>query len=160
MALRNSGSTPTPAAIRLMSDLRHINVESPEGISASPVRDDDLFHWNATIVGPDDTPWEGGIFTLRLSFPPNYPDKPPKVQFLTSYMYHPNVFSDGSLCLDIIQDKWSPVYSVSSILTSVQSLLTDPNPDSPANPEAASLYVRDIKAYNRKVRQCVQRTLD
>ncbi|MCO5581285.1 hypothetical protein L7F22_035164 [Adiantum nelumboides] len=101
----------------------------------------------------------GGIFSLRLIFGENYPEKPPRVRF-TSEVYHPNVYSDGTLCMDIIQDAWSPCHNVSTILTSIQSLLTDPNPASPANPDAAHLCQTDIKAYNRKVRQCVRKSLD
>eukprot|EP01102_Stenamoeba_stenopodia_P000747 TRINITY_DN10695_c0_g1_i1.p1 TRINITY_DN10695_c0_g1~~TRINITY_DN10695_c0_g1_i1.p1 ORF type:complete len:158 (-),score=22.77 TRINITY_DN10695_c0_g1_i1:78-551(-) len=155
-------STPpnsTPATIRLLSDLRQISQEPPEGCSASPVHDNDLFTWTATITGPDDTPWEGGVYQLKLVFSPMYPDKPPKVKFITE-MFHPNVYGDGTLCLDIIQDKWSPIYSVSSILTSIMSLLTDPNPASPANPEAAALYQSDRKAYNRRVRRCAQKSVE
>ena len=94
-------------------------------MSASPVSDDNLFVWEATVIGADETPWEGGIYSLRITFSDQYPQKAPKVRFVTS-VFHPNVYVDGSLCLDIIQDKWSPVYSVSSLLTSIQSLLTDP----------------------------------
>jgi ubiquitin-protein ligase len=126
----------------------------------------------------------GGIFTLRLQFPDQYPDKPPRVRF-TCDMFHPNggsffirlcvcdarasclarslaVFSDGSLCLDIIQDMWKPIYTVGMLLTSIQvrthvhllsrfpllctpcycitqSLLSDPNCNSPANLDAAQV---------------------
>ena len=68
--------------------------------------------------------------------------------------------SDGSLCLDIIQDMWSPCQSVSSILTSIQSLLQDPNCASPANPEASNLYSTDKKEYNRRVRRIAQRSVE
>jgi hypothetical protein len=61
----------------------------------------------------------GGIYQVRLQFPDQYPEKPPRVRFHTN-VFHPNVFSDGTLCLDIIQDKWKPIYTVGTILTSVQ----------------------------------------
>lgn len=98
------------------------------------------------------------ILIAKKAFSEAYPSKPPKVRFL-SKMFHPNIYKDGSICLDIIQDKWSPVYTVSSILTSIQSLLCDPNIDSPANPEAAQLYCSDRKAYNRRVRKCAEESL-
>ena len=85
------------------------------------------FVWKACIFGPADTPWEGGVFQLRLQFSKDYPQTAPSVQFL-SRMFHPNIYKDGALCLDIIQDKWKPIYTVSTILTSIQSLLQDPNP--------------------------------
>jgi len=96
---------------------------------------------------------------LRLDFPKEYPQKPPKVRF-TSQIFHPNVFKDGTLCLDIIQDQWSPIYTVGSILTSIQSLLTDPNPASPANPEAAKLFQSDEKKYRKQVRKFVANSLE
>uniref|UniRef100_A0A803KVT9 UBC core domain-containing protein n=1 Tax=Chenopodium quinoa TaxID=63459 RepID=A0A803KVT9_CHEQI len=124
--------------------------------------DDNLFVWSATIFGPDETPWEGGVFSLRLTFTDNYPEKPPRVRF-TSDIFHPNgnnslpseflitVYHDGTLCMDIIQEAWSPCHNVATILTSIQSLLTDPNPSSPANPEAAQLFQHDSQAYNKFV---------
>lgn len=151
--------TATAASLRLMADLKAISQEPPDGCSASPCSDENLFVWSATIFGPDDTPWEGGVFSLRITFTEHYPEKPPRVRF-TSEMFHPNVYNDGSLCLDIIQDMWSPCQSVSSILTSIQSLLQDPNCASPANPEASQLYVNDKKEYNRRVRKMAQRSVE
>jgi ubiquitin-conjugating enzyme E2 A len=150
---------PPPEHPQLTSELRELTADPPSGISASPSTEDNLFQWNATLIGPDESPWEGGIYTLRLQFPDQYPDKPPRVRFLTE-MFHPNIFADGSLCLDIIQDKWKPIYTVSSILSSVQSLLCDPNTDSPANVDAAKLYKENKKEYNKRVRRCAEKSLD
>lgn len=88
--------------LRLLSDLKSIKQDPPLGCSASPASDENLFVWNATIFGPDDTPWEGGIFHLKITFSESYPGKPPRVRF-TSELFHPNVFKDGNICLDIIQ---------------------------------------------------------
>ena len=131
------------AMLRLASDKKALEVDAPSGVSASPSSEDNLFQWNATVIGPDESPWEGGIYTLRLQFPDQYPDKPPRVRFITE-MFHPNIFADGSLCLDIIQDKWKPIYTVASILSSVQSLLCDPNTDSPANQEVRGDFFYDF----------------
>lgn len=76
---------------------------------------------------PADTPFEDGSFRLTLSFTDAYPNKPPTVRFV-SKMFHPNIYMNGELCLDILQNRWSPTYDVAAILTSVQSLLNDPNP--------------------------------
>src|SRR5258708_5535342 len=75
-----------------------------------------------------DTPFEDGTFKLTLQFDESYPNKPPTVKFL-SRMFHPNVYANGELCLDILQNRWSPTYDVAAILTSIQSLLHDPNPN-------------------------------
>eukprot|EP01025_Chloroclados_australasicus_P006758 TRINITY_DN1215_c1_g1_i5.p3 TRINITY_DN1215_c1_g1~~TRINITY_DN1215_c1_g1_i5.p3 ORF type:complete len:171 (-),score=14.81 TRINITY_DN1215_c1_g1_i5:353-865(-) len=147
------------ALLRLQSDLRSIKVEPPEGVSASPMSEDNLFIWTATIFGPDDTAWEGGLFQLRITFTDSYPSKPPRVRF-TSEVFHPNVYADGTICMDTIQDQWSPCHNICTLLTSIQSLLNDPNCASPANPEAAQLYQSSIKDYNRKVRRIAQRSVE
>jgi len=144
--------------LRLMSDLRTMKQQPPEGVSASPIGDDNLLVWGGTVFGPDDTPWEGGIFSLRMTFTEQYPDKPPRVRF-TSEMFHPNIYPDGTLCMDLIQDNWSPVYSVGSILMAIRSLLTDPNCASPANPEAAQLFQTDVKGYGRRVRRVAEKSV-
>lgn len=143
--------------LRLLSDLKAINENPPEGVSASPLNDDNLYIWGATISGPDDSPWEGGLYSVRLVFPDNYPEKPPKVRFTTE-MFHPNVYADGSICLDILQNRWSPTYDVSAILTSIQSLLDEPNPNSPANSLAAQLYQENRREYEKRVATIVEQS--
>jgi ubiquitin-conjugating enzyme E2 A len=152
-------SSPSAAMLRLLSDLRSIKNDPPEGCSASPQSEDNLYVWSASICGPADSPWEGGIFALRVAFADSYPAKPPAVRFV-SEVFHPNIYRDGSVCLDILQDRWSPVHSVATILTSLRSLLSDPNLASPANPEAAALLQSDPAAYNKKVRRLAQRSLE
>ena len=74
-------------------------------------------------------------------------------------VYHPNIYPDGSLCLDIIGERWNPTFTMGTLLASIQSLLSDPNPDSPANPEAARVFESDRKEYNRRVRRVAERSL-
>ena len=73
-------------------------------------------------------------------------------------MFHPNIYSDGSICLDILKHAWSPVYDVSSILTSIQSLLTDPNPNSPANATASKMFVNNYQEYCARVKAVVEQS--
>jgi ubiquitin-conjugating enzyme E2 A len=119
------------------------------------VSDENMHLWQATLFGPEDSIWEGAILNLTLSFGADYPDRPPKVKFTTD-MFHPNVYGDGSVCLDILQDKWKPIYTVSSVLVSLRSLLCDPNPSSPANPIAAEIFKSNPKEYAKRVRRCVE----
>lgn len=112
------------------------------------------------LHSPEDTPWEGGTFRLTVEFSEEFPNKAPQVKFLTR-MFHPNsefylVYNDGTICLDILQNQWSPIYDVQAILTSIQSLLCDPNPNSPANSEAARIYNENTREYNRRVREVVE----
>jgi hypothetical protein len=75
--------------------------------------------WQAVMFGPDDTPWEGGTFNLLMEFGEDYPNKPPKVRFACN-IFHPNVYGDGQICLDILGSNWSPIYDVAAVLTSIQ----------------------------------------
>jgi len=94
-----------------------------------------------------ETPYEGGIFKLKIDFPADYPFKPPKLQFITK-IYHCNVNSNGSICLDILQSQWSPALTIGKVLLSICSLLTDPNPDDPLVPEIAKLYKENRKKHD------------
>ncbi|KAG7234057.1 hypothetical protein INR49_005964 [Caranx melampygus] len=96
-------------------------------------------------------------FKLLIEFSEEYPNKPPTVRFV-SRMFHPNVYADGSICLDILQNRWSPTYDVSSILTSIQSLLDEPNPNSPANSQAAQLYQENKREYEKRVTAIVEQS--
>lgn len=140
-----------------MGDLKQMQQEPPDGSSAAPVSEKDLLEWQGSIFGPLASPWEGGVYNVRLTFTEEYPEQPPKVVFI-SKMFHPNIYEDGKVCLDIIEHKWSPAYTVNTILTSIQSLLTDPNPYSAANPDAAKIYNENRKEYEKLVRQCADRS--
>ena len=141
---------------RLLRDFKKLNSDPPSGISGAPM-DNNIMSWHAVIFGPEDSPWEGGTFNLTLDFTEEYPNKPPQVKFVTK-MFHPNIYNNGHICLDILQSNWSPIYDISAILTSIQSLLCDPNPNSPANSEAAQLYSSNKREYNRRVREIVEQS--
>lgn len=139
-----------------MRDFKRLELDAPAGVSASPTPDS-VMTWNAVIIGPSDTPFEDGTFRLVLQFNEEYPNKPPSVRFV-SEMFHPNVYASGELCLDILQSRWSPTYDVAAILTSIQSLLNDPNINSPANVEAANLYKDHRSQYIKRVQSTVEKS--
>jgi len=116
-----------------------------------------------------DSPYSGGVFFLAIHFPTDYPFKPPKVNF-TTRIYHPNINSNGSICLDILRDQWSPALTISkgtdltnvlfigslltcAVLLSICSMLTDPNPDDPLVPEIAHVYKTDRSRYEATARE-------
>jgi ubiquitin-conjugating enzyme E2 A len=101
------------------------------------------------IRGPRETFWENNEYCLQMVFKPTYPMTAPDVRFLTP-IFHPNVYADGRICLDILANHWSPIYGIEAILTSIRSLLCDPNPDSPANGEAAQVYNQNQAEYIKK----------
>lgn len=114
--------------------------------------------WNACIFGPEGTDWDGAVFRLSFDFPSDYPHSAPTVVFVGHVPFHPNVYSTGKICLDLLQHNWSSAYSVSSIITALQALLVDPNPSSPANNEAAVLFIEKPSEYSIRVKNSVQAT--
>ncbi|GAC97301.1 hypothetical protein PHSY_004886 [Pseudozyma hubeiensis SY62] len=136
---------------RINKELADLGRDPPSSCSAGPTGDN-MFQWQATIMGPGDSPYAGGVFFLSITFPTDYPFKPPKVSFSTK-IYHPNINSNGSICLDILRDQWSPALTISKVLLSICSMLTDPNPDDPLVPEIANLYKTDRQRYESTARE-------
>eukprot|EP01029_Cantina_marsupialis_P027783 TRINITY_DN773995_c0_g1_i1.p1 TRINITY_DN773995_c0_g1~~TRINITY_DN773995_c0_g1_i1.p1 ORF type:complete len:169 (+),score=51.59 TRINITY_DN773995_c0_g1_i1:69-575(+) len=166
-------SRRTFASELLRKQLMQLNKNPTEGINVGLVEDGNLFKWNVLIVGPSKTYYEGGMFEALLEFPDDFPDNPPKMTFTTD-MWHPNIYSDGRVCISILHspgvdetnpfetaaERWRPVLGVEAILLSVISMLSDPNDESPANIDAAVMWRNDIKSFRRKVRRTVERSLD
>lgn len=138
------------ASVRIKKELELFTKDPPTNCSAGPL-DDDMYHWQATIMGPSDSPYHGGVFYLHINFPQDYPYKPPKIKFNTK-IYHPNINSGGGICLDILKDQWSPALTISKVLLSICSLLTDPNPDDPLVPSIAELYINNREEYTMQAR--------
>eukprot|EP01121_Diplochlamys_sp_Union-15-3_P000604 TRINITY_DN1051_c0_g2_i1.p1 TRINITY_DN1051_c0_g2~~TRINITY_DN1051_c0_g2_i1.p1 ORF type:complete len:170 (-),score=19.76 TRINITY_DN1051_c0_g2_i1:80-589(-) len=168
MSVKNEST----AALLLSKQLRELQKSPVEGFSAGLVDDSNLFEWQICIVGPTDTLYEGGMFNAILTFPPDYPNMPPKMRFTTS-IWHPNVYENGEVCISILHppgedkygyekasERWLPIHGVESILISVISMLSDPNDQSPANIEAAKQWRNDKNAFKKKVRVCVERSLE
>jgi ubiquitin-conjugating enzyme E2 D/E len=138
---------------RIQKELADFGKDPPANCSAGPVDPNgDQFHWHASIIGPEDSPYAGGIFFLNIVFPTDYPFRPPKCTFVTK-IYHPNINANGSICLDILKDQWSPALTVSKVLLSISSLLTDPNPDDPLVPDIAQLYKSNKVKYEQTARE-------
>ena len=137
---------------RIQKELIDLQKDPPPNCSAGPVDEKDYYHWQATLMGPEDSPFTGGVFFLNIHFPTDYPFKPPKCQF-TTRIYHPNINSNGSICLDILKDQWSPALTTGKVLLSISALLTDANPDDPLVPEIAHIYKTDRARYEANARE-------
>lgn len=116
--------------------------------------DNNIYEMFAEVKGPEDTVYSTGLFKLSIKIPDDYPIKPPSIRFLKP-IFHPNIYRDGKICLDVLLQEWSPVQNIRTILISIRSLLADPNPNSPANREAATLYLKDINEFNKRVLQSI-----
>ena len=136
---------------RLQRELIEIQKDTPVNCSAGPCNND-LLNWEATIIGPTETPYEGGIFKLKILFPADYPFKPPKITFETR-IYHPNINGTGGICLDILKDQLSPSLNITKVLLSICSLLDEPNPDDPLMPEIAQLFKSNKAEFTRIARE-------
>lgn len=124
----------------MQQELREVcmGATGPLAPSAFP-KGDNLFEWVATIKGVPGTVYDGLKYKLSMSFPPEYPYSAPTVRFITP-CFHPNVDQFGAICIDILKEKWSAAYSVMSVLLSLQTLLGDPNNNSPLNTQAAEMW--------------------
>ncbi|XP_028639885.1 ubiquitin-conjugating enzyme E2 C-like isoform X1 [Grammomys surdaster] len=127
-----------PVGKRLQQELMTLMMSGDKGISTFP-ESDNLFKWVGTIHGAAGIVYEDLRYKLSLEFPSGYPYNAPIVKFLTP-CYHPNVDTQGNICLDILKEKWSALYDIRTILLSIQSLLGEPNIDSSLNTHAAELW--------------------
>lgn len=141
---------PSSATIkRLKSEINEMNTSPPLNCSAGPIEERNLFKWQGTIIGPEGTPYAGGLFNISIDFTNDYPFKPPKMLFTTK-IYHCNINSFGAICLDILKDQWSPALTISKVLLSICSLLDQPNPDDPLVQEIATLYKTNKQEHDRR----------
>jgi len=114
------------SAKRLAKELRELERNPLDWATAAPVGDN-LYQWQATITGPEKTPFAKGRFNLELTMPPEYPFKAPSVKFSTK-IYHPNVKSDGQLCSEVLGEGWSPQLKIPEVLMTIRQVLVEPNP--------------------------------
>ena len=130
---------------RIKKELEEISKDPEARFTVAPVKEN-LLSLNVSLKGPSDSPYENGVFKLNIVITNDYPFKAPSVNFDTK-IYHPNIGAGGNICLDILNSNWSPALSISSILYSISSLLTDPNPDSPLRSEIAKVLKEDKSKY-------------
>jgi len=143
------------SAKRIHKELAEISLDPPSNCSAGP-SGDNLFVWHSTIMGPESSPYDGGVFFLDINFPQDYPFKPPKVTFKTR-IYHCNISGTGAICLDVLKDQWSPALTISKVLLSVLSLLTDANPYDPLVQSIANEYMQDRELHDKTAREWTRR---
>jgi ubiquitin-conjugating enzyme E2 D/E len=140
---------------RIQREIMDLKADPPANCSAGP-ENEDLYKWEAVIMGPSDSPYAGGIFKLKIQFSTDYPFKAPILTFVTK-IYHPNINSAGVICLDILKQNWSPALTIPKVLLSICSLLNDPNPADPLCPEIAEQYRNNRAEYDATARLWTQK---
>ena len=124
----------------------------------------DVTRWQVALSAPNDSLYAGGVFLLKLFFPPDYPHSPPELIFETP-IYHPNISRKGLICLGILKSSgsspgsaggWSPQKSVVDIFTELFALLKNPNPDDPLEVRIAREFTSDPEKFRSEVRWWVK----
>eukprot|EP00357_Protocruzia_adherens_P024786 CAMPEP_0114979008 /NCGR_PEP_ID=MMETSP0216-20121206/4126_1 /TAXON_ID=223996 /ORGANISM="Protocruzia adherens, Strain Boccale" /LENGTH=192 /DNA_ID=CAMNT_0002340273 /DNA_START=42 /DNA_END=620 /DNA_ORIENTATION=- len=134
---------------RVLKEFEDINKTTHETNFVTKFIDEDKTHWEATIHGPKDTVYEGGVYQVDIVFPDEYPYKPPKMKFKTK-IWHPNISSQtGAICLDILANEWSPALTVRTALLSLQALLCNPEPSDPQDAEVANQYLNNQELFQK-----------
>ena len=147
------GPKQSPGEIRLAKDISELTLAKTMTINF-PDGPSKIAHFIITIK-PDEGYYKQGKFTFQFVVPVNYPHEPPKVK-CTQKIYHPNVDTDGNVCLNILREDWSPVLSISSCVYGLNFLFMDPNPDDPLNKEAARDLTETPKQFELNVRRAMQ----
>jgi len=139
--------------LRLKHELKEIANNPNEGIRLN-IDESDTRNWRGEIDGPEGTAYHNFVLRLKIRLSDNYPFTPPTVTF-EHPVYHPNVGSGGNICLDILNSQWSPTYNLFKTMLSVCALLSDPNPKSPLNSEAAKNWENNRdKYFQEAIRIC------
>lgn len=120
--------------------------------------DDSIQQFHVIFKGPSDTPYAGGMWRIRVELPDLYPVKSPSIGFVNK-IYHPNIDeTSGSVCLDVINQTWSPMFGLLNIFENfLPHLLRYSNPSDPLNTEASNLMTKDVKKYTEVVKEYVKR---
>lgn len=139
-------------AARIAKEMMMITSEPPAGISCWEVEDSNS-SLEARIIGVAGSPYQNGVFKLFITMPERYPFEPPQIKFSTK-IYHPNIDGGGRICLDLLKmppaGNWKPSLNILTVLTSIQLLMTEPNPDDGLMSDIAKEYQRDKPTFMKK----------
>jgi len=134
----------------LARQLKQLANNAPEGIRYVP-SDDNITDVRCEIDGPVGTPYEGGVFQMKLILTSDFPNAPPK-GFFTTKIFHPNIAPSGDICVNTLKKDWKPEHTLSHVLQVIRCLLIVPFPESSLNDDAGKLFMESYDEYARKAR--------
>ena len=145
----NSNQSLTNSQKALMNNIKELDKAKNSGYEYWIPDQNNIMEMNASFIGPEGTPYWGGMYLLNIVIDEHFhPYKPPKISFLTK-IYHPNISECGDISLDVLTSDYSPVLTIFKLLLSIQSLLSEPNPNETLNEEAGKLYVEDYELFEQ-----------
>lgn len=146
------GTKKTPGEIRIQKDIADLDGGKVATVTFPKIND--LTNFNVVIT-PDSGFWKGATYNFVFVVPPHYPHSPPKVECRTK-IYHPNIDLQGKVCLNILREDWKPVLDINAVIYGLIYLFYEPNPEDPLNHEAADLFRKDIKSFERLVNRTLR----
>ncbi|KAL7699974.1 ubiquitin-conjugating enzyme protein [Lotmaria passim] len=158
----------------IQKEFRNLIKDPPAGFRVE-LKDNSFFTWTVWFTGPEGTPYAGGQYKASMTFPKEFPMEPPTFRVLSSF-WHPNVYPDGRVCISILHPpgvdemnseetammRWTPVQTIRSVLLSIVSLWSDPDPKdagAPANVDALVQYRNNRAEFDAKCRQLAAKSL-
>mmetsp|Transcript_14674 Transcript_14674/g.16385 ORF Transcript_14674/g.16385 Transcript_14674/m.16385 type:complete len:186 (+) Transcript_14674:3-560(+) len=144
----------SPAELRWKKEIAELDL--PDHAEVDIPNDLDICNFNVTVdLTKEDCIWKGGIYKFSINIPKSYPHKPPKVHCDTQ-IYHPNINTEGAVCLNILRDDWKPILTVNAVILGLIFLFIEPNPDDPLNHEAAELMRDNSSEFSKEVKRSLR----
>lgn len=137
---------------RIKKEISEASKLNNEELRIEPCIDGDMYRWKAFMIPSKSSVYHDTVLELSINFPATYPYAPPSITFDTP-VFHPNINSNGTICISTLAKDWSPALTVEKTLLSILSMLDEPNPCDPLRPDAAELYLTDKKIYYKRVRE-------
>lgn len=134
-----------------MGEIRDLVRNAPDGIEYIESDDNKVSEIHAVIDGPEETPFFGGKFRMKLVLSEDYPSSPPRGYFLTK-IFHPNVATNGDICVNTLKKDWSPEVTLKHILQIIRCLLIVPFPESSLNDEAGKMFMESYEEFAARAR--------